>query len=146
MTQFLRDAIQKDPRLRDNLVDDVLSALEKLVETVISDLKYELEAQESATKRHFEVAREAVAELRQLKEAVNEFPMALLCGGLNPDGTRFHQYINLVTKTSSTHYSTVAEAILAGHQFYKQNPVGITEMTTVTVGIPPTPGPEECDG
>jgi hypothetical protein len=112
---------------------------------VFEHLKEQISAHKASAEKHYEVAKEAIHDLNELREAVNCFPLSLLSAGSRPDGTRYHMWINLLTRTQSTHYDTVVEALIAGHRFYKENSVNISEATTV-VGIPTTPGPEECDG
>jgi hypothetical protein len=84
--------------------------------------------------------------LARLKEAVNTFPLWLLMSGENAEGKREHRFVNLVTPQTSPAYEDVVQAILAGHEFYKENPGFILEVTSIGVGLPGPVEQDECDG
>lgn len=120
---------------------DTLQAREEVIE-----LRKDLAASNASVEKNYQVAREAIAERHKLEEALESFPLPLLTGGEGPDGKRIHQFVNLATKKMSPRYNTIAEAVLAGAEFYKQSPVNLT-ATTVSVGIDQDPmKTEDTDG
>jgi hypothetical protein len=84
--------------------------------------------------------------LARLTEAVNTFPLGLLMGGEDADGKKGWRFVNLVIQRTSPRYDTPAQALLAGHEFYKEHPGFILEVASIGMKLPGPVEPEECDG